>query len=318
MDVEKIKNKYNKKNAIIVYSGELAIETVLINEKIGKGDYVVIPNNVCYRILNAIIRRESIPIIVRPENELVITDKDISKILENYNVKCILAVHQFGLKVDIKKLRSKCKNNEIIIEDIAQGWDIFSEEKTGSSSDYIVSSFGKGKPLDFGIGGIVLTNNNNIIDNMDYNNIQSRYSEKELIPYIMPYNSNLNLSELMNKADKKKRHNIKLARICYEEIKNKKINFYKIEKVEECYWERIPIWTEDTAIFKQMIAIAEKMGVSYEPYHNKMLEELHLLKNKKYTYINLSTKKRLFMLLKTEELKEKIIIDFIKEINKIK
>lgn len=107
-----------------MYSGELAIETVLINEKIGKGDYVVIPNNVCYRILNAIIRREAIPIIVRPENELVITNKDINKILENYNVKCILAVHQFGLKVDIKKLRSKCKNNEIIIEDIAQNGSI--------------------------------------------------------------------------------------------------------------------------------------------------------------------------------------------------
>ena len=73
MDIEKIKNKYNKKNAIIVYSGELAIETVLINEKIDKGDYVVIPNNVCYRILNAIIRRKAIPIIVRPENELIIT-----------------------------------------------------------------------------------------------------------------------------------------------------------------------------------------------------------------------------------------------------
>lgn len=318
MDIEKIKNKYNKKNAIIVYSGELAIETVLINEKIDKGDYVVIPNNVCYRILNAIIRRKAIPIIVRPENELIITAKDINKILENYNTKCILAVHQFGLNVNIDKIRSECKNNEIIIEDIAQGWDVFSEKKIGNSSDYIVSSFGKGKPLDFGIGGIVLTNNDNIIKNMDYNNIQSRYSEKELIPYIMPHNVNINFTELINKADDKKKHNVKLARICSKEIKNKKINFYKVKNVEECYWERIPIWTEDINIFNQMIAIAKKMRVSYEPYHNKLLEELPLLKNKKYIYINLSTKKRLFMLLKTEELRERIIRNFIKEINEIK
>ena len=317
MKKQSISEKYNKEFETFVYSGTLAIETVLINENIQENDIVLIPNNVCYRILIAILKVGAIPLIIKPENELILTKKDFAIALEKYKVKAILAIHQFGLKVNIKELKEICKNNEIIIEDIAQGWEVKSNTKLGVDSDYVVTSMGKDKPLDLGIGGIILTNNN-LYKNMDYNNISSRYSEKsKLIPYILPNNLRFDMNKIMKIADKKKNRNIKYAKMCIENINNEKIKFYQIDNIEDCYWERFPLWTEDILVYNKLLNITEKFKIQYEPSHKNLLEELPLLNEKKFKFLNLSNRKRYFVFLKTKFFDKKKLKKYIEEINKI-
>lgn len=317
MKKEGISKKYNKDFETFVYSGTLAIETVLINENIQKGDVVLIPNNVCYRVLTAILKVGATPLIIKPENELILTTKDFKTVLEKYNVKVILAVHQFGLKVNVKELKEICKNNEIIVEDIAQGWDVKSNTRLGIDSDYIVASMGKDKPLEFGVGGIILTNNS-LYKNMDYNNIVSRYSNNsKLIPYTLPSNIKFNINKIMKIADKKKKSNIEYVKICIENLKNEKIKFYKIDNMEDCYWERFPLWTEDIAVYNKLINITDEFKIQYEPSHKNLLEELPLLKEKKFKFLSLSNKKRYFVFLKTKFFDKKNLKRYIKEINKI-
>lgn len=312
-----ISKKYNKNFETFVYSGTLAIETILINENIQKGDIVLIPNNVCYRILIAILKVGATPLIVKPENELILSTKDFKIILEKYNVKVILAVHQFGLKVNIKELKEICKNNEIIIEDIAQGWNVKSHDNLGIDSDYIVTSMGKDKPLDFGIGGIILTNNN-LYQNMDYNNIISRYNDSsKLIPYTLPSNIEFNINKIMKMADKRKEDNIEYAKIFIENLKNEKIKCYKADNIKDCYWERFPLWTEDISTYNKLIKITDKFKIKYEPSHKIFLEELPLLKEREFKFLNLSNKKRYFVFLKTKFFNKKKLKKYIEEINRI-
>ena len=312
-----ISKKYSKEFEIFVYSGSLAIETVLINENIQEGDFVLIPNNVCYRVLTAILKVGATPLIVKPENELILTTKDFKTVLEKFKVKAILAIHQFGLKVNVKELRELCKNNEIIIEDIAQGWDIKSNTKLGVDSDYIVTSMGKGKPLNFGLGGIILTNND-LYKNMDYNNIESRYrNTSKLISYTLPSNIIIDINNIINNADERKKLNVEYARICIENLNNKKIKIYKTFDIEDCYWERVPLWTENIGVYNRLIKIADELNIQYETSHEKLLEELPLLKGKKFEFFNLCNKKRYFIFLKTEVLDRKKLKMYIEEINKI-
>lgn len=311
-----LNRKYNKKNMVFVYSGTLAIETVLLNENVKSGDMVLIPNNVCYRILTAILRVGATPLIVKPSNELIMTKDDFEKILRIYDVKAILAVHQFGLNVNIKELKKLCKKGEIIIEDIAQGWDINSNSEFGRYSDYIVTSMGKSKPLDFGLGGAILTNNN-IMKNLDFNNIKSRYDKNKLIPYVLPSNISLNINKLILYANKRKKKNIEYAKVCIRNINNKKIKFYVVDDLKKCYWERFPIWTEKEEIYKKIIEIADQIKIQYEPEHDKLLEELPLLENKKFKYVNLNCQKRYFIFLKTAFLNKRKLKKFIDKINKI-
>ena len=311
-----IENKFNKKYSIFTYSGTLAIETVLRCINIGRTDIVLVPNNTCYRVLTSILRAGAIPLIVQPKNGLILTRSDIETALKKYNVKAIIAIHQFGLNVNISDIKKACKKGEIVIEDASQGWDVNSEKKIGCSSDYIVLSMGKEKPLEFGIGGIILTNNN-ILDELDYNNIKSRYNNSKLLPYILPETIKFNIKKLINYADKRKKNNVKYANYCVKNLDNKKINCFVSKNTNDCYWDRFPIWVNCKSDYNKLIKVAESIKIKYEPSHKKLLQDIPLLDDKKYIYLDLAKEKRYFIFLKTRYFEKSKLKKFIEEINKI-
>ena len=155
---------FGKKYGEFLYSGTLAVETALISTEIKPGDYVLIPNNVCYRILLSLARLKVIPIIVTPQNGYVLTEFEIMKALEQFPVKAIILVHNLGLPVDIAAIKEICDNRVEIIEDAAQAWDIKCKGNSiGKSSDYVITSFGISKPLSLGVGGAIFSNDENFV-----------------------------------------------------------------------------------------------------------------------------------------------------------
>lgn len=314
--VNLIEKKFNKKYSIFTYSGALAIETVLRCANVGTDDIILIPNNTCYRVLTSILRVGAVPLIVQPKDSLILTKNDIEEALKKYNVKAILAIHQFGLNVNINEIKKICKNGEIIIEDASQGWDVNSEKKLGSSSDYIICSMGKEKPLEFGIGGIVLTNNN-ILDELDYNNIKSRYTNSNLLPYLLPETIKFDLKKLINYADKRKRNNVEYAEYCIKHLNNKKINYFLPENINDCYWDRFPIWVNNKNDYNKIIEIAESTKIQYEPSHKKLLQDIPVLKDRKHIYLDLAEEKKYLIFLKTRYFEKNKLKSFIERINNI-
>ena len=197
----KFARNFNKKYGVITYSGTLAIEVALSNLGLEKGDKVLVLSEVCYSIVNTILKLDLIPVIVTSKNRLYLTDEDIDSVLEKQNIKCILLVHQYGIlnKINLEKYRTQGIK---IIEDVAQSWDIGSDNyKIGEYSDIVVTSFGKTKPLSYGIGGGVFFNDKSIFKIIDYCDNESRENENILLSYAYPLCKKINYHDLKNIAD---------------------------------------------------------------------------------------------------------------------
>lgn len=259
---------FGKKYGEFVYSGTMAVETALHCSGINEGDYVLIQNNVCYRILLCIIRLKAIPIIVTPINGWIITEKEISKALEKFPIKALFLVHNLGLPVDIKSIKKIVGEKIIIIEDASQAWKISSKgNKIGKYSDYVVTSFGLSKPLSFGIGGAIFCNTKNFMKLIDGYNKSSRLSSIPLLPYTLPKTFNINIKELIKTADKITKHQQLIATFLLKNLDCKKINFWQPDLNDYPTWHRFPIWTNEKSVYKKIKMVADECQIDYEiPY----------------------------------------------------
>jgi len=274
---------FNKLFGEFLYSGTLAIETALITMGIDDGDYVIIPDNVCYRIILSVLRLHAIPIIVKPGNNLFLTISDVREVLKKYKVKALIIVHNYGLPADIKSFKNICKKDTLIIEDAAQAWDLRSKgNPVGKYSDYVVTSFGPTKPLSLGIGGALFSDNPNLLNYLDYKNKSSRESSKILLPYVLPESFKFNLDKLIKKAYRITEKQRKVANILIKKLK--KIEYIRIWEPEigDCpTWTRFPLWFERREKFLDFLQSADKYRIIYEIPHKLGLANIPMsIKNR--------------------------------------
>lgn len=145
----KLAKYFNKKYGIITYSGTLAIEVALKSLRLKRKSKVLITSNVCYSIINTVLKLGLVPVIKTPNNGLFFTNDDIDMVIDKEIIDCILLVHQFGILNNISKRKYK-KLNIKIIEDVAQTWDLKDNNginNIGIDSDIVVTSFGSTKPI---------------------------------------------------------------------------------------------------------------------------------------------------------------------------
>ena len=280
----KLAKNFNKKYGVITYSGTLAIEVALSNLGLVKGDKVLVLSEVCYSIVNTILKLDLIPVIVTSKNRLYLTDEDIDKVLEKQNIKCILLVHQYGIlnKINLRKYKTKGIK---IIEDVAQAWNIGSDNyKIGEHSDIVVTSFGKTKPLSYGIGGGVFFDNKLILEKIDYCDNDSRQNENILLSYAYPLCEKIDFDDLKSVADDivdEQRINSKR----YKEFFSKSSRIKYIESDDNNVWHRFPIWVEDEQIYNTIINKLNCTELEYQLPHELELSELKRNKNCiKYNY----------------------------------
>ncbi len=280
----KLAKKFNKKYGVITYSGTLAIEVALSNLGLVKGDKVLVLSEVCYSIVNTILKLDLIPVIVTSKNRLYLTDEDINKVLEKQNIKCILLVHQYGIlnKINLRKYKTKGIK---IIEDVAQAWNIGSNNyKIGEHSDIVVTSFGKTKPLSYGIGGGVFFDNKLILEKIDYCDNDSRQNENILLSYAYPLCEKIDFDDLKSVADDiVDEQRINSNR--YKEFFSKSSRIKYIESDDNNVWHRFPIWIEDEQIYNTIINKLNGTELEYQLPHELELSELKRNKNCiKYNY----------------------------------
>ena len=294
----KFANLFHKKYGIITYSGTLSIEIGLMSLNLKENAKILVSSEVCYSIVNTILKENYMPIIVEPINGLYLTDDDIVKVLEKDKIDCILLVHQYGIlnNIDVKAYKKKGIK---VIEDIAQAWNIRGENYyVGKDSDIVITSFGKTKPLSYGIGGGLFFDDKTILKKIDFCDNKSREENSILFSYAYPLCKDINYNTLVKTADKIVREQRYNAAKYYELInKYDEIKCIPINKQTENVWHRYPIWVDDKKLYKRLIAELEMSDLSFQLQHQ--VELMKLKRNKKCIKYCFQKKKYKFILLRT-------------------
>ena len=305
-EIKKFARAFNKKYGAFTYSGEMAIEVALNNINVeNKG--VILPNNICYRVLLSILRCKGIPIFIEPKN-FILEKEDLKKVIKKYhNISTIIVVHQYGIKANVKEIKEQINNSEIqIIEDIAQGWGL---ADIGKYSDYVVTSFGKSKPLSFGIGGAIFSDYENMKDVLDSNPKMSRISQKDVLPYLLPNNIIINYNKMKkigNKNVEKQRNNAKLIKKVLIKDYNNEVKHLDIN---DGVWNRFPICIENEDIYISLLEELKYYKIEYElPYKIKLNELPILKKYKHYNEINNKNIRLFCYINKSKKFKKEIYI----------
>lgn len=289
-DENLILDKYGKKYLLPVYSCSLAIEGILRSLKLKSTDKVLITNVVCHSILQSILNANLTPIIAIPNNGLTLSKEELKDIVKKENIKVFIAVHQYGYEQEIVKIK-----NLIIIEDIAQAWNIkLGNSYVGKYSDYIVTSLGKNKPLNNGIGGLIISDIN-FISKFDIKIKECRDSCDNVLEFFYPLD--INYKRLVingNKRIIKQRKNAKWFNKIFH-----KYNF--IDLIDE--GDSIPSYHRyliyvSAQEYNKVISLLNKCKINYQKEYNNKLDSINLVKTHQIKVIG-SNKVKKSLLLKT-------------------
>ena len=177
----------NREFGIAVTNGTAAIELVIHALGIGPGHEVILPSFAIISCVSQILRAGATPIFVDSDintwnmnvNQIrsVITDK----------TKAILAVHTYGLPVDMDPLLKIAEEFNIhVIEDAAESHGLlYKDRKCGSFGLVSTFSFYANKHITTGEGGMVVTNDEELATSIrKYRNLafqpERRFVHEEL------------------------------------------------------------------------------------------------------------------------------------------
>ncbi|AZF16885.1 DegT/DnrJ/EryC1/StrS family aminotransferase [Pseudomonas sp. R3-18-08] len=139
---------YARRHAALVGSGTAALELALRQLGVTTEWRVAVPAATCHQVVAAVLNTGAVPVIIENGAELLLSSAALE--CHKNSLDAVIAVHQYGLPCDIPALRRQLGPQMPIIEDSAGAWDL---NRPGASR--VVTSLGRGKPLDIGGGGAV-------------------------------------------------------------------------------------------------------------------------------------------------------------------
>lgn len=156
---EKFAKQVNRKYAIAVANGTLALDIAIESLKIGEGDEVIVPTFTIISCVNQIVRSGAIPVLVDCDmSTWNINVEQIEKRITK-KTKAIMAVHIYGLPVDMNPILSLAKKyNLAVLEDSAEAiGQTYFGKPCGSFGRISTFSFYSNKHITTGEGGMIVT-----------------------------------------------------------------------------------------------------------------------------------------------------------------
>ena len=153
-------------HGVAVCNGSVAIELALAALRIGSGDEVILPSFTIISCAAAIVRAGAIPVVVDCQNDTWNIDPALIAAKITSRTKAIMAVHIYGLPVDMDPLIVLARKHALfIIEDAAeQHGQTYKGRPVGSLGDIATVSFYPNKQITTGEGGMVVTNDEALAD----------------------------------------------------------------------------------------------------------------------------------------------------------
>ena len=162
---EKSFAEYNsRKYGIAVSNGTAALEIAVAALGLSVGDEVILPTFTIISCANAIIKAGAVPVPVDSCADTWNMNVDLIEEKITEKTKAIMAVHIYGLPVDMDPvLELAGKYNLKIIEDAAEAIGLdYKDRKCGSFGDVSTFSFYPNKHITTGEGGMILTDDEDV------------------------------------------------------------------------------------------------------------------------------------------------------------
>ncbi len=132
-----------------------------------RGAHIAVPYNVCPNVVLAVLFSGNLPVFVDIEAETNGMDPSQLRLVAK-QVQGVIAVHAYGAVCNIGAIRSLCSEHALfLIEDCAQSLGAESNGcPVGHDGSVSVFSFGKGKIIDVGHGGVAVTDDAHLFKEM--------------------------------------------------------------------------------------------------------------------------------------------------------
>lgn len=155
-----------RKYGIAVCNGTAALEAAIISLDLKKGDEVIMPSFTIISCASAIIRAGAKPVLA--DSDPVTWNMNIDEIRKKItrNTKAVMAVHIYGIPVDMDPVLKIAEENGLkIIEDAAELiGQTYKGKMCGSFGDVSTFSFYPNKHITTGEGGMILTDDDSIAE----------------------------------------------------------------------------------------------------------------------------------------------------------
>lgn len=150
--------RMGRKYGVAVCNGSIALDLSVVALGIGEGDEVILPSFTIISCASAIVRAGAIPVVV--DCDPATWNMDVTQIKAKITprTKAIMAVHMYGLPVEMTALEDLAKEHGLaIIEDAAESHGLtYKNRPCGSFGDISTFSFYPNKHITTGEGGMVL------------------------------------------------------------------------------------------------------------------------------------------------------------------
>ena len=156
----------NRKHAFAVSNGSAALELAVQAIGIGKGDEVIMPTFTIISCALAVVRAGATPVYVDADpHTWNMKVEDIEPLITE-RTKAIMAVHIYGITVDMDPLLEIAKKYKLkVIEDAAEViGQTYKGQPCGSFGDISTLSFYPNKHITTGEGGMVLVNDDELAE----------------------------------------------------------------------------------------------------------------------------------------------------------
>jgi perosamine synthetase len=156
---DEFSSRVGRKYGVAVSNGSVAIDAAVVALGIGSGDEVILPTFTIISCAAAIVRAGAVPVVVDCDPSTWNMDVAQVEARITSRTKAIMAVHIFGLPVDMGPLLALAhKHNLKVIEDAAEmHGQLYKGKPCGSFGDVSTFSFYPNKHITTGEGGMVVT-----------------------------------------------------------------------------------------------------------------------------------------------------------------
>lgn len=152
--------KHNRKYALLMSSGTVALHSMYVATGIRKGDEVICPAYTFFATVSPLLFTGSKPILCDCDDKGNIAPQEIEKKISS-RTKAVVVTHMWGIPCEMDKIRSLCRrNNLILMEDCSHAHGtLYKGKPAGTFGEIAIWSLQGQKNISGGEGGIFLTNN---------------------------------------------------------------------------------------------------------------------------------------------------------------
>ncbi|MBU1980657.1 MAG: DegT/DnrJ/EryC1/StrS family aminotransferase [Gammaproteobacteria bacterium] len=158
--------RVGRRFGIAVANGSVALDAAVAALDLGPGDEVILPTFTIISCAAAIVRAGATPVLVDSESDT--WNMDLSQVEQKITsrTRAVMAVHIFGLPVDMDALLAITQPRGIkVIEDAAQmHGQTCRDQPCGSFGDMSTFSFYPNKHITTGEGGIIVTDDEGLAE----------------------------------------------------------------------------------------------------------------------------------------------------------